>query len=66
MSVTPADPTLRDVVHPVVAELVERVPAAAGHLMLVGALCRDVLLERGDGVDDDLLATYSDSSLLPG
>lgn len=43
MSVTPADPTLRDAVHPVVAELVERVPAAAGHLMLVGALCRDVL-----------------------
>jgi predicted nucleotidyltransferase len=37
------DPTLRDLVEPVVAELIDRAPAAAGHLMLVGALCRDVL-----------------------
>lgn len=37
------DPTLRDVVLPVVAELIEQVPQAAGRLMLVGALCRDVL-----------------------
>lgn len=43
MSDTPADPTLRDFVRPVVAELIARVPQAAGHLMLVGALCRDVL-----------------------
>ncbi|MFS0704710.1 hypothetical protein AB6N23_09335 [Cellulomonas sp. 179-A 9B4 NHS] len=37
------DPTLRDGVLPVVAELTEHVPQAAGRLMLVGALCRDVL-----------------------
>lgn len=43
MTDTANDPTLRDVVEPVVAELVARVPEAAGHLMLVGALCRDVL-----------------------
>lgn len=43
MTATTDDPTLRHVVEPVVAELVSRVPAAAGHLMLVGAVCRDVL-----------------------
>ena len=43
MTVTAADPTLRDIVAPVVAELVARAPQAAGHLMLVGAVCRDVL-----------------------
>lgn len=43
MNVTPADPTLRDLVLPVVSELTARVPRAGGHLMLVGALCRDVL-----------------------
>lgn len=37
------DPTLRDLVRPVVAELVARVPQAAGHVMLVGAICRDIL-----------------------
>ncbi|QCB92565.1 hypothetical protein [Cellulomonas shaoxiangyii] len=43
MTATPADPTLRDVVTPVVADVIERAPQVAGHLMLVGALCRDVL-----------------------
>lgn len=52
----PVDRTLRDVVEPVIAELVARAPHAAGRAMLVGALCRDVL-HREAGHDFPLRST---------